>query len=110
MLGQDIDAAITSRCYATTPGSDDVCEIDIGANVMKTFVPIIPTQTVKCKISKLAKKFQFFRYHIEREIDLIDKAIVQGIKNCTDSLKKIYDSIKNLTDPKSYDLLITPTI
>jgi phage-related protein len=38
---------------------------------------------------------------------LIDKAIVQGIKNCTDSLQLIYDSVKNLTDPKQYDLFVT---
>lgn len=107
VLGKDVDAVIASKCYATNPGQDDVCEINLDAVVMGAKIPIIPTQTKKCKISKLAKKFQFFRYHIEREIDLIDTAIVQGIKNCTDSLRLIYDSVKNLTDPKSYDLFIT---
>jgi hypothetical protein len=54
VLGQDVDAVIGSKCYATSPGNDDVCEINLDASVLGAKIPIIPTQKVKCKISKLA--------------------------------------------------------
>ncbi len=48
VLGQNVKAFIGSQCYATTPNSDDVCEIDLTGEILGAKVPIIPTQTVKC--------------------------------------------------------------
>lgn len=65
VLGQNVKAFIGSKCYATSPGKDDVCEVNMDAEIIGAKIPIVPTQTVFCKISKLAKKFQFFRKNIE---------------------------------------------
>ncbi len=76
VLGQSVKAYIGSKCYSTSAGKDDVCEINMDAVIIGAKIPIIPTQRVNCKISKLAKKFQFYRYNIEKKVDLIDQSIV----------------------------------
>lgn len=53
-MGQTVKAFIDSKCYATTPGKDDICEVNMNAEIIGAKIPIIPTQKVKCKISKLA--------------------------------------------------------
>ncbi len=54
VLGQNVKAYIDSKCYATSPGNDDVCEVNMEAEIIGSRIPIIPTQKVNCKISKLA--------------------------------------------------------
>ena len=39
-MGQDVDAIIGSKCYSTTPGKDDVCELKLDANIMGSKIPI----------------------------------------------------------------------
>jgi hypothetical protein len=72
ILGQSVKAFIGSRCYETSSGNDDICEVNMDAEIIGAKIPIIPTQNVKCKISKLAKKFQFYRSNIQAKIDLIN--------------------------------------
>jgi hypothetical protein len=106
ILGLGVEAFIESKCYATYPGRDDVCETNVNTKILGAKIPIIPTQKVKCKISKLSKKFQYYRQKIEKEIDTINNLIIFELRKCADQLKIVNDNVKLVTDPSKYDKFI----
>jgi hypothetical protein len=68
-LGQNVKAFIEAKCYSTIPGNNDACQINMYAEIMAARIPIIPSVTVNCNITKLGKKYHFYRSNILEKID-----------------------------------------
>lgn len=55
IIGQKVNANLGSRCYSNGAGNDDICEIYLDTIISGIKIPLVPSQSVKCKISKLSK-------------------------------------------------------